>query len=410
MKPRIAILHYASPPTIGGVESTIAAHARLFADRGYPVKVITGRGQVFDSRVPVTVLPEIGSTASEVLEINAQLAQGCVTAKFDSLVRRLVPILATELGDQDVLMAHNVLSLHKNLALTAAIKGLITDAVRVIAWCHDLAWCDPQYAGEMHSGYPWDLLREQWPQVQYVVVSRARQEDLSNLWHKPDPEARISVVPPGIDPIEFLGVSDEAAHWVHDLDLLNASPLLLLPARLTRRKNIEFAVQVTAALRKRGTTASLIVTGPPGPHNPTNEMYLDRLRRLRKELAVENAVIFMHEHGEIKDAALRDLYLLADAMILPSTREGFGIPVLEAGLARLPVFCTDLACFHESAGKNARYFLPDASPESVADLVLETLAGDPAYRLKRRVLQEYSWDKIFSERIRPLIDPEGTHV
>ncbi len=43
--PRVAILHYAAPPGIGGVESTMGAHARLLADHGYPVKIIAGRGQ-----------------------------------------------------------------------------------------------------------------------------------------------------------------------------------------------------------------------------------------------------------------------------------------------------------------------------------------------------------------------------
>jgi glycosyltransferase involved in cell wall biosynthesis len=65
------------------------------------------------------------------------------------------------------------------------------------------------------------------------------------------------------------------------LDLLRADLLLLLPARITRRKNIEFALEVLASLRREGgQDARLLVTGPPGPHNPGNLAYLEQLLQL----------------------------------------------------------------------------------------------------------------------------------
>jgi glycosyltransferase involved in cell wall biosynthesis len=410
-KPRIAILHYASPPTIGGVESTIAAHARLFADHGYGVKVLTGRGGVFDARVPVEVLPEVDSKAAEVLEANAQLNQGLVSARFEALTHRLRRELTRALADCDVVIAHNVLSLHKNLALTAALHGMaMAGRISVIAWCHDFAWSDPQYAEEMHPGEPWEWLREPWPGTRYVVVSRARERELRLLWGDKGLATAITVVPPGIDPIGFLGISSQANQWVRELDLLDAAPLLLLPARLTRRKNIEFAIEITAALRDQMPHAKLVVTGPPGPHNPTNAAYLEQLRSLRRDLGADRAVVLLHEYGEVYGAVLRDLYLLADALLFPSKREGFGIPVLEAGLARLPIFCSDLEPFRESAGENAHYLSPAEPPRSAANRIASCLGQDSAYRLKQRVIQEYTWDKVFVKRIEPLLAEGGAHA
>jgi hypothetical protein len=46
-RPRIALLHYASAPTIGGVECLIANHARLLTQHGYAVQIVTGRGEPF---------------------------------------------------------------------------------------------------------------------------------------------------------------------------------------------------------------------------------------------------------------------------------------------------------------------------------------------------------------------------
>ncbi|MBI4786220.1 MAG: glycosyltransferase family 4 protein [Chloroflexi bacterium] len=419
-QPSIAILHYASPPTIGGVESTIAAHARLFADHGYAVKIITGHGEPFDPRVPVQVIPDVGSRSPRVSEVNAELARGIVGEKFQQLVEELIAELVGQIvvdprnsktlseangemegGNLSYIIVHNALSLHKNLALTAALKNL-ADAgrIRLIAWCHDFAWTDPQYAREVHPGFPWDLLRQPWEGVKYVVVSEARKRELQELWGR---GVEIAVVPPGLDPLAFLGVTAKTARWARDFALLDAEPLLLLPARLTRRKNIEYAMEITAALRERGQAARLVITGPPGPHNPTNVAYLETLRGLRETLGLQDAAIFLYEFGAVDDATLRDLFLLADALLFPSEREGFGIPLLEAGLTRLPTFCSDIAPFRESAGEHAHYLPPGQSPPDAAAQIATTLAQDSAYRLKKRVLREYAWERVFKERIEPLI-------
>lgn len=400
-KPRIAILHYAAPPTIGGVESTLAAHARLFAANGYVVKVITGRGEPFASRVPVEVIADADSKAPRVLEVNAELVRGSVSKRFHALARDLARALEAVLMDCDVLIAHNVLSLHKNLALTAALQNIAeVRRIKIIAWCHDFAWSDPLYAAEMYPGFPWELLKQPWPGVKYIVVSEARKKELQRLWGAP---LEISVVSPGIDACEFFGVTPKTAQWVRDLALRDAAPLLLLPVRLTRRKNIERAIEITAALRGRGLNAKLVVTGPPGSHNPANRTYLERLRALRKTCEVEDAVFFLSEFGGVDDATRRDLFLLADALLFPSEREGFGIPLLEAALARLPIFCSDLPPFRESAREHGRYFANDETPDTIAARIAEYLENDSAYQLKQRVLREYAWGRIFSECIQPLI-------
>jgi mannosylglucosylglycerate synthase len=402
-KPRVTILHYAAPPTIGGVEFTLAKHARLYADHGYPVKIIAGRGEAFDLRVPVEIITAADSRSPRVLQVNAELARGRVSETYHALVRELTDALERLLADCDVLMVHNALSLHKNLTLTAALKNMAdTPRFKIVAWCHDFAWSDPQYAAELYPGFPWELLKRPWQGVKYVVVSQARKKELQELWGAREPE--ISVVPPGIDPCEFFGVTPETARWTRDLALLDAAPLLLLPARLTRRKNIERAIEIVVALRGLGLNAKLVVTGPPGAHNPTNRAYLEKLRALRQSRQVNGAVIFLHEFGEVQDTAMRDLYLLADALLFPSEREGFGIPLLEAALARLPIFCADLPSFHETARTHVRYFTRDEEPNAIAARIAEYLANDSAYQFKQRVRREFSWERIFAECLEPLVN------
>ncbi len=401
-KPRLAILHYAAPPTIGGVESTIAAHARLFADRGYAVKIVAGRGEPFDARVPLETIPHLDSRDASVEQVNRELARGAVTPAFDALVMTIRHALARALADVDICLAHNIATLHKNLALTVALREMArAGRPRLIAWCHDFAWDDPVYANEMRAGFPWDWMRQRWDNVRYVVVSHARRQELARLLAMNEED--IAVVPPGVDALEFLGVSATTARWTRDLALLDAAPLLLLPARVTRRKNIELAIAITAALRDAGHAPKLLVMGPLGPHNPANVAYRDELRAQQDTLRVRDRVVFLHEYGAVDEATRRDLYLLADALLFPSAREGFGIPILEAGLTRLPIFCADIPVFHESARADAHYFALDASPAQIAQQITDALARDAHYRLKQRVLREYAWERIFAERIEPLV-------
>ena len=60
-KPKICIIHYSSPPVIGGVEFVIQAQARLFAGAGYSVKLLTGKGGQIETRenTEVRAVPEI---------------------------------------------------------------------------------------------------------------------------------------------------------------------------------------------------------------------------------------------------------------------------------------------------------------------------------------------------------------
>ena len=401
-KPRVAILHFAAPPIIGGVESTIADHARLFADHGYSVKIIAGRGEQSDPRVPVQIIPTIDSKHPLVAMVNEGLTGGQVPPEFNALVSSLTQALSDALQDVDVVIAHNVPTLHKNLALTAALHELAQpNRPRLIAWCHDFAWTDPVYASELHSGLPWELTRTRWPNTSYVVVSKARRTELAELFHLNEEE--IAVVPPGLDVNAFFGLTDMTLRWDRNFNLLDGAPLFLLPARVTRRKNIELAIEITAALRELGHAAKTVVMGPLGPHNATNVDYFNVLCALRHERGVDDAVIFLHEYGTVSDLERRDLYALADALLFPSEREGFGIPILEAGLARLPIFCADIPPFRESAGERANYFALDEPPRAIAVRIADFFEHESRYQLKQHVLREYAWERIFSERMEPLL-------
>ncbi len=400
----IALLHYSAPPVVGGVESVLGTHARLMADAGHQVRIVAGRGEQTDPRIPFVRVPLTDSRHPEILDLKAELDQGRVPSRFGELVEVLTATLREALNDVDLLIAHNVCSLNKNLPFTAAIRNLADQPhPRILLWHHDLAWTTPRYRTELHDGYPWDLLRQAWRGVKQITVSEMRRQELADLFQIEAQE--ITVIPNGVDTVRFHKLEKQTNEYVRQLDLLNASPLLLLPVRITTRKNIELALHVCASLRMHFPDTKLIVTGPLGPHNPANVKYFENLTALRKELRLEKVVFFLAEFSSayVPDEVISDFYHLADALLLPSREEGFGIPILEAGLAGLPIFCSNIPPLQSLGGSNVNYFSPDADPDELADLIADCLSSETVFRMRTTVRRGYTWEQIYARHISPLL-------
>jgi glycosyltransferase involved in cell wall biosynthesis len=384
---------------LGGVEQVMGAHAAALREAGAEVTVVAGRGRASPRGVRLARVPEVSSTHPAVLRDLRALAEGRVTAEHAQLTARLERALRPYVARADRVVAHNVLTMHKSLALAEALARLARDHPgRIVAWTHDIAWLDPRYAAERHPGEPWDVIARAVPGVRYVAVSEERATQLATVTGMP--RERVAVVPNGIDLPARLGLSEAGTRLAARLRLLEADPLLLLPARLTRRKRVEAAIDATLALQRRGRRAVLVVTGSPGPHNVANRAYATELasRSSRAE-----GVHLLHALGiRASDRVVADLYALADALVLPSEAEGFGIPVLEAGAHGLPVICSDLPTLRAIAREDATYVPADADGEAIADAVAERLAADPVARLRRRA-REHSWPRILKERVLPEI-------
>lgn len=399
---KIALLHYSAPPIVGGVESVLGHHARLIADEGHEVSIVAGRGEQIDPRIPFVQIPLADSRHPDILSMKAELDAGRVPYQFTELTDSLTTQLRDALSDVHILIAHNVCSLNKNLALTAAVQNL-SQEMHVISWHHDLAWITPRYRHELHDGYPWDLLRQAWSGVKQITVSEMRQQELAELFQISMDE--ITVVPNGVDVAAFHKLETQTQEFVEQLNLFNASPLLLVPVRITPRKNIQLALHVCAHLVPHFPDTKLVVTGPLGPHNPANVNYFEMLTTLREELNLQDIAHFLAALTEeyIPDAVISDFYHLADALFLPSIEEGFGIPILEAGLAGLPIFCSDIPALRSLGSTNVTYFSPEADPVELANRIVNHLAFDPIFRMRTRVRRQFSWEGIYAHAIASLL-------
>jgi glycosyltransferase involved in cell wall biosynthesis len=372
---------------------------------GHNVRIIAGRGHAFDRRIRFISIPLVDSQHSRIVRVKATLDTSQVPNSFQSLSREIAVRLKDSLRGAEIVFAHNVCSLHKNLPLTAALQSIVEQpkGPRLVAWTHDLAATSERYRGELHLGFPWDLLAERWSNTEYVTISGPRRSELANQLGIP--ESRIRVIPNGIDADRFLRLGEHAMRLAGEFKLYQASPLILLPVRITKRKNIELALRSMVELRKKMPSSILVITGPPGPHNSANAAYFNQLKQMQAELGLETSVHFLADHtaGQLSNETVADLFRLSDAVLITSREEGFGIPILEAGLTGLPIFCTDIPALHELGQQDVHYFSPQTTPAEIADLILSELKNDQEYRLRSRVKRDFSWNNIYEHHLKPLL-------
>ena len=138
--------------------------------------------------------------------------------------------------------------------------------------------------------------------------------------------------------------------------------------------------------------------------------YFRELQALRAELDVEDEMRFVFESGPDPEEAsyidmpvVGDLFRVSDLVFMPSHREGFGMPVLEAGLAGIPVVCTPMPAAEEIGGQDVILIEADDDPDQIAARILDWAEGSARYRLRRRVRQDYTWRAIFERDIEPLL-------
>jgi glycosyltransferase involved in cell wall biosynthesis len=408
-KPTVAILHYSCPPIIGGVEFIMQAHAREFVEAGFKVKLIVGKGGVVDPGATTEVIPELRSGGGPLNSILKTLDRGEVPNSFDAAVKRVEKKLTAALRGVQVCMMHNVMTMHFNMVLTAALANVMrrSRSTRFIAWTHDLTFVDPLYEPHQHRRYPWSLLLQPQPGCDYCVISGQRQSEMRSLFRIP--ASRIPVIPDGISIPEYLCLTKKAKKIFYEERLSAVDIVAITPARILRRKNLGVGMETVAALKKRGKSVRWLITGAPDAHNPESLKYYRMLISLRRKLKIQKEVVFLSERFDerISHEDLCALYRISDMLMFPSDREGFGLPVLEAGLAGLVVVISDIPALREIAKGDAVYIRMGDSASEVSKHIIAAMKKRPELIFRKKVIQTYSWEVVFEDRILPAILTPG---
>lgn len=163
-----------------------------------------------------------------------------------------------------------------------------------------------------------------------------------------------------------------------------AGRYVLIVGNGTANKNFGVAVAALSRLAAQGSALTLVHVGE------------DESGQLACAMVRANPAPPLIALSRIDDARLAGLYAHAHCLIVPSLREGFCLPILEAQASGCPVIASNRSVMPEVAGEGALYF----DPEDPADLAVQIkrLDADPALRdtliaRGRRNRDRFSWER-----------------
>jgi glycosyltransferase involved in cell wall biosynthesis len=206
--------------------------------------------------------------------------------------------------------------------------------------------------------YRWSAERA----TRIVAVSGQTRDDLVK-WYGVDPE-RVTIIPPARDPAFAQAVPAAVAGAVRARLGLPARYLLSV-GTLERRKNHRVLVEALALLDP-DDTPSLVLVGSDGGE-------AGAIGKLADARGVSSRVRI---HHDVSASELPALYHGAALFLYPSLFEGFGMPIVEALSAGVPVITTAGGCFPEAGGPATRY-VTSTDAVGLAGAIQDVL-GDPA--------------------------------
>ena len=198
------------------------------------------------------------------------------------------------------------------------------------------------------------------------------------------PREAISVVHHGVETLETPGPESRRS-VLRDLGVTR--PFVLHVGSLQVRKNIE---RIVSAFESMGGALDLVLAGAAG-------FGADRIAR-RIDASPARARIRMP--GHVEDQVRATLYAEAEALVFPSLEEGFGLPVVEAFSAGLPVVASNVSAVAEVAG-DAALLVDPLDAEEIAG-ALERVVSDSALRAELRAkgldrAKRFSWERCAAE-------------
>ena len=366
MAERIALLTYSTKPR-GGVAHTLALGEALHAD-GVDVRIVTlGDPEVGFYRpvaAPTVIVP--APPTRDTLEER-------VFASIDAL----------ETGLRE--LAHDVDVLHAQDCISASAAARVRDDgadVQVFRTVHHVD----------------DFTTEALITCQIRAIEEPDQVFVvSEHWRgllRTDYGVEARVVPNGVDVARFSDVGDARRAELRARVGVRDQFLFLSVGGIEPRKGSEFLVDAMGELCATVTPRPVLAV--VGGHSfqdyrPYREATLARAAEVGLDLGRDIVML-----GMVDDAELPHWYHAADALAFPSTKEGWGLAILEAQAAGLPVVTSDLPVFHEFLTDGVDAVMTPVGDSAALATAMREIIDDEELRAgladNGRVLaQRYSW-------------------
>jgi glycosyltransferase-like protein len=366
MTERIALLTYTTRPR-GGVTHTLSLGEALYAD-GVDVRVVTlGDPDVGFYRpvaVPTVIVP--------------------APPKLDTLEERVfASIDALEAGLRE--LADGVDVFHAQDCISARAAARVRDAgadVQVFRTVHHI----DDFTTEALINCQIRAIEE--PDRVFVVSEHWRDLLRTNYGRE------ACVVPNGVDVARFANVGDVRRAELRMRAGVRDQFLFLAVGGIEPRKGSEFLIAAMGELCATLTPPPVLaVVGGHSfqDYHAYREAVLERAAEVGLDLGRDIVLL-----GTIDDEELPHWYRAADALAFPSTKEGWGLAILEAQAAGLPVITSDLPVFHEFLTDRVDAVMTPVGDARALAVAMREVMEDEQLRSRlaikgHEVVQRYSW-------------------
>jgi glycosyltransferase-like protein len=239
------------------------------------------------------------------------------------------------------------------------------------------------------------------PAVDALQMRAIRSADrvlcVSRLWRDvlaQDHGIDAAIVGNGVDRDRFTPESIAAdADWRGRLGL-TGGPVFLSVGGVEARKNSVRILDAFREIRRDRPDAQLVVAGGASllDHSPERLAFDARVAADALSTGPGGAVV---RTGPLPDAAMPSLYRLADALVFPSLREGFGLAVLEAMACGTPTIVPAIAPFTEHLEPGDAEWVDPLDSGSIAQAMRAVLEPQWADVLRSAGLERaasFGWD------------------
>ena len=348
MRP-LALLTYSTKPR-GGVVHTLAL-AEALADVGVPVQVVAlgepGGSFFRPVGVPFTLLA--GPVGATTLEEKVAGGIDCLEAGLHRLVQRQPDVV-----------------LHAQDCMSARAAARVRDSgtgVPVVRTVH--------HVDDFSTAMLMDCQRQAILEPDVVlVVTQVWRDILAAEYDVPS-----AVVPNGVDVARYASGSPARAAALRASVGAAERPLVLAVGGIEPRKGTDALVRALSRLRR--TTGLDPVLAVIGGHSFQDYRgYRDAVLAELPALGLEPGHDVL-QVGTVPEQDMPSWYAAADVLAFPSVKEGFGLAVLEAMSAGLPVVTSDLPVFREYLvpGRDA-LLVPLGDVPALSDALAATLTDD----------------------------------
>jgi D-inositol-3-phosphate glycosyltransferase len=236
------------------------------------------------------------------------------------------------------------------------------------------------------------------------IIAATPAENAQLLWLYQTNDDNVTIIPPGVDLCRFYPIPvDEAREYI---GVPPCGRMLLFVGRIEPLKGLNVLIEAIAILKRNGIYAMhpfclAIIGGETDESTEQANFAMARVKSLTEAFGLQDLVTFL---GKKNQDSLPYYYSAAEAVVVPSQYESFGMVALEAMACGTPVVASQIGglAYLVQDGLTG-YTVPVDEPEELARRIT-SLLDDPDLRNRMgrqavEVAKEYAWEKITSRLV-----------